>query len=88
MKEFYLDEDIKLICDLLPKSNLKYFEGKKIILTGAYGFLGRYFLKIFSYLNQNHLQNKLQVFGIGPLLGKAIDSIINNYSMATLFQNF
>lgn len=31
---------------------------------------------------------KLQVFGIGPLLGKAIDSIINNYSMATLFQNF
>tara|TARA_B100000242_G_C43029522_1_gene479529 strand:- start:295 stop:1347 length:1053 start_codon:yes stop_codon:yes gene_type:complete len=64
VKEFYLDEDIKLICDLMPKSNLKYFEGKKIILTGAYGFLGRYFLKIFSYLNQNHLQNKLQVFGI------------------------
>ncbi len=31
---------------------------------------------------------KLQVFSIGPLLGKAIDSIINNYSMATLFQNF
>ena len=28
---------------------------------------------------------KLRVFPIGPLLGRAIDSIINNYSMASLF---
>ena len=49
MKHF-LDSDIEII---LKNSNnlVKYFENKKILLTGGNGFIGKYFVEVFRRLN-------------------------------------
>lgn len=80
MKSFYLDDDIKIICESLDNDTLNFLENKTIILTGAYGFLGRYFLKIFSYLNENYLKKDIKIFGID-------NSITGNSSLLNLKQN-
>ena len=47
---FYLNEDIE---EILKKSlkQLKVLEGKKVLLAGAKGFLGRYFSEIIRKYN-------------------------------------
>ncbi len=50
MKHFY-KKDIKTI--ILNTSDIyKYFNGKKILLTGGNGFLGKYFVEIFKNYNE------------------------------------
>ena len=47
---FLLDSDIDEICKSLgPQA--KEFSGKRILITGARGFLGRYFTDVFMRLN-------------------------------------
>ena len=54
MTNFLLKSDIDEICERV--ANLaETFSGKKILLTGARGFLGRYFVEIFAHLNQTIL---------------------------------
>lgn len=54
MNNYYLQSDIKEISDNLTNS-YQAFSGKKILITGGNGFLGRYFLAVFNYLNIEYL---------------------------------
>ena len=50
MKHFIdsdIDEIIKNTYDILP-----FYKGKKILLTGGNGFLGRYFVEVFRRYNE------------------------------------
>jgi len=51
-KEFCLSNDLLEIVDNLG-GDAKLFEGKNILITGGRGFLGRYFMGVFNYLNEN-----------------------------------
>ncbi len=81
MKDSYLEDDIKFICESLDKNVINFFEGKKIILTGAYGFLGRYFVEIFDNLNRNFLNKKILVHCIDNSItgNKSLISKKNEY---------
>ena len=58
---FFLEEDIENILDLTKRFK-QYFGGKKILLTGGNGFLGKYITEIFYRYNQlNSKQIKLIV---------------------------
>lgn len=63
MKDPVVEQDIKEIVQsikhLWPK-----LEGKTIVITGGSGFLGKYFLNTFGYLNQKVLKNPLKVYSL------------------------
>jgi len=63
MKSKILDEDIKTIVEDI-KSEAKKFSGKTILITGGAGFLGKYFLLTFDYLNKNVLEKPCRVISI------------------------
>lgn len=63
MGSFTLETDIREIADRLGESK-KNFCGKGVLLTGASGFLGRYFLDVFSYLNRNVLEKPVNVIAL------------------------
>ena len=44
-EKYYLLSDIKEIVNNLKKYHKKFF-GKKFLITGANGFLGKYFIKV------------------------------------------
>ena len=59
MKKFFLDSDIDEIIERLDtKAKL---EGKTILMSGARGFLGRYFMEIFKKMNQNHFKKPVKI---------------------------
>ena len=51
-EKYYLNSDILEICQNLKKYN-KNFEGKKFLISGANGFLGKYFIKSLTQMNMN-----------------------------------
>ena len=56
MKEkYYLQSDIAEITKNLEK-HLKYFSGKKFLISGANGFLGKYFIKIGELWNEQWIK--------------------------------
>lgn len=67
MKELFLKADIEEIVDRLG-NRVQNFSGKNILLCGGNGFLGKYFVDIFIYLN-NHVLNK-------PCLVSVVDNFI------------
>ena len=63
MKEkYYLQSDIAEITKNLER-HLKYFSGKKFLISGANGFLGKYFIKILITLNKK-LKKKASIVAI------------------------
>ena len=50
--KYVVDSDIDEIF-LTMESSLKKLSGKTIVITGAAGFLGRYFLSVFARANQS-----------------------------------
>lgn len=67
MSNFLLKGDIQQIIEnIMDVSN--GFSGKKILLTGGRGFLGRYFMEIFNELNVTVLTNKLKVIVLDNLI--------------------
>jgi UDP-glucuronate decarboxylase len=72
---FLLKSDIKEICE-----NIKYFradfEGKTILITGASGFLGVYFLETFLLLNKN-LKKPCKIIAVDNFL--ASEDILKNF---------
>ena len=67
MSSFLLNKDIKQIVDNLSDISHK-FSGKRILLTGGRGFLGRYFMEIFNQINERVLLNKMNVIVLDNLI--------------------
>ena len=61
-ENFFLETDIKEICN-----NIKYLKknlsGKKFIISGANGFLGKYFIKSLLEINKT-LTKKIKILAI------------------------
>ena len=58
-EKYYLYSDIKEIVNNLKKYNNKFY-GKKFFITGANGFLGKYFIKVITEINKK-TNNKIKV---------------------------
>ena len=61
-EKYYLNSDIEEIKNNLNKS-LKYFSGKKFLISGANGFLGKYFIKTLLLINKD-LKKKVKIIAI------------------------
>lgn len=61
--DYVLDSDIKEIAENLGEV-AQDFAGKTILLTGARGFLGRYFTDVFCYLNDHILRQPCRIVGL------------------------
>lgn len=60
--KYYLDTDIEEIYDR-NKQLLESLSGKTVVITGAAGFLGRYFLGVFAKTNES-LSEPIRLIGI------------------------
>ncbi len=79
MSDFLLKDDIRQIVENLRDISHE-FSGKRILLTGGRGFLGRYFMEIFNELNERVLENKLNVVVLDNLITSGKEgSEIPNY---------
>ncbi len=62
-----LKSDITEICHNLTDLH-NQFSDKTILITGGRGFLGRYFVETFNYLNNNILENPLKIVVLDNLI--------------------
>lgn len=62
-----LDSDIAEICTTLGPA-AREFAGKRILITGARGFLGRYFTDVFMKLNANVLDTPCEIVALDNLI--------------------
>jgi UDP-glucuronate decarboxylase len=67
--KLYLDEDIREIASSIPEI-LQRMSGKNILITGAGGFLGRYFVALIKYANQ--------IPGYAPIKVVAMDNYVSS----------
>lgn len=58
-----IQEDVKVIVNSIAKEVIA-LEGQTILITGGSGFLGKYFLNTFWYLNKNVFSKKCKVISI------------------------
>jgi len=70
-KEFCLLEDIVEIAENLGEDT-KLFDGKNILISGGRGFLGRYFMAVFNYLNENILDESAKIFIVDNFITSGI----------------
>lgn len=80
--KFYLEQDLNNIYKRI-KNEISQLEGKTIVLAGAKGFLGRYFIEIFKLIN-NNLVNPVNLVGIDNFissgdLGKNYDDSVGEW---------
>lgn len=68
---FLLDSDIQEICDGL-KYEAREFAGSRILITGARGFLGRYFTDVFLRLNAQVLRDPCEIIAIDNLVTSGV----------------
>lgn len=61
-EKFYLNSDIKEIAENISYLS-KNFEGKKFLISGANGFLGKYLIKTLIEINEK-LKNKIKILAI------------------------
>ena len=61
-EKYYLLSDIKEIVNNLKKYHRNFF-GKKFLITGANGFLGKYFIKVILEINKK-TKNKIKILAI------------------------
>ncbi|MGB0671800.1 MAG: NAD-dependent epimerase/dehydratase family protein [Rhodospirillales bacterium] len=67
MTSFLLQSDIEEICQRLA-GPAQDFAGKTVLLTGARGFLGRYFMEMFRTLNEKYLSEPVKVVALDNLI--------------------
>jgi UDP-glucuronate decarboxylase len=65
--KLHLDSDYIEIAQNLG-AIAREFAGKTLLLTGARGFLGRYFMEVFAHLNAHMLEKPLKVVGFDSLI--------------------
>lgn len=67
MTDFILSSDVSEIVENLGDS-AEAFTDKTVMLTGGRGFLGRYFMEIFAYLNKNVLKKPCRLIVLDNLI--------------------
>jgi len=67
MSSFLLETDIVEIADRIQEQ-AQAFSGKTVLLTGARGFLGRYFMEVFANLNQGKLAKPVTLIALDNLI--------------------
>lgn len=67
MTEFLLPSDIEEIGTRISEQ-ANDFSGKTILLTGGRGFLGRYFMEVFAYLNEHVLDKPCRLIALDNLI--------------------
>ena len=67
MTEFLLKSDIAEIAERL-KADAQAFSGKTVLLTGARGFLGRYFMEVFARLNAGMLKKPVRLIALDNMI--------------------
>ena len=79
MNEFFIKSDISEIINR-THSICQEISGKTILITGARGFLGRYFIEIFKQLNGKHLTSPVHVVAVDNLItsGKYAEQSIDD----------
>ncbi|MGB0681390.1 MAG: NAD-dependent epimerase/dehydratase family protein [Magnetovibrionaceae bacterium] len=71
MTDFLLPSDVEEICQRLagtPEGAGHDFAGKTVLLTGARGFLGRYFMEVFALLNDKYLAEPVKLVALDNLI--------------------
>jgi UDP-glucuronate decarboxylase len=61
--EMVLDEDIRTIYDSLGQS-IERLYGKTVLITGAAGFLGRYFMSLLTYANEINSSDPITIIAL------------------------
>ena len=61
--EMVLEEDIKEIFETMEPS-IKKMLGKTVLITGAAGFLGRYFMSLLTYSNRLNKDNPITIIAL------------------------
>lgn len=59
MEDFILRSDVTEIVSGLPPDVFLKFSGKRILITGGRGFLGRYFTEVFALINNMYRDDNL-----------------------------
>lgn len=59
-KNAIIIEDIKTIVDRLGE-NVSQLSGKTVLITGGLGFIGRYLVGVFQYLNKHNLSKPIKI---------------------------
>ena len=79
MTDFFIQSDISEIVTRIQNIS-QDLSGKTVLLTGARGFLGRYFIEIFKQLNNQHLVLPVHVIALDNLItsGKYAEKIIDD----------
>jgi UDP-glucuronate decarboxylase len=75
--KYVVDSDIEEIF-LIMESSLKKLSGKTIVITGAAGFLGRYFMSVFARANQS-LKIPIKIIGIDNYITSNEEYSESNY---------
>ena len=88
MAAFSLASDVKDIVERLGETT-QVLSGKTVMLTGARGFLGRYFTDVFSYLNEHVLEKPVKVVGLDNFItsGKGATEVPEVENVRFLAQN-
>jgi len=66
------------VCELAAQfeSQKQYFEGKTFLITGAFGFLGRYFVSLLRYMNEEVLET--------PAKALLLDNFVTGYEQRVI----
>jgi len=59
-----LNKEYEYISKNLGAKCLNKFKNKTILITGSGGFLGRWFVNFFGYINKYHIENSLNIISI------------------------
>ena len=65
--EMVLEDDIKEIYKSITPSISK-LHGKTVLITGAAGFLGRYFMSLLTYSNQQNNNEPITIIALDNIL--------------------
>ena len=79
-------EDIKHLAKQL-QSYHKYLEGKTFLITGAFGFLGKYLVLTLQYLNEHCLQKKTKALLLDNFITGYEEQIISDDHLIFLRHN-
>lgn len=79
MHNSIIEEDIRFICKYSGK-DLHELQGKTVLISGGAGFIGRYFLRTFEYLNRNIFKKPIKVICVDNFITSSKDAITGEFN--------